>query len=444
MRSRRLPIDLKAALAILAVTLFVTSAWAPPREKVLHNFSQYSTDGYYPAASLIFDAHGILYGTTSGGGAHNAGMVFKLTPKAGGGWIEEILHNFNDNGRDGAHPSASLIFDADGNLYGTTYYGGSLDQCGGYGCGTVFELTPKAGGGWTEKVLHNFSGKDGSSPNARLVVDADGSLYSTTTGGGVGGGGTVFELTPHGGGWTEKTLHNFSGRDGFYPVAGVVMDDVGNLYGTTTFGGSIPCNFGNEVGCGTVFELTPKGGGNWTEKVLHNFNYNGKDGVSPQGDLTTDAAGNLYGTTYYGGPFNDQCDSSSFGCGTVFELTSKVGRGWTEKVLHSFNENGSDGTFPQAGLIFDAHGNLYGTTSGGGLTQCTGSFGCGTVFELRPKSDGGWTERILHNFNGRNGAYSTAGLIFDAHGNLFGTTFEGGPTPCNGGAGCGTAFEITP
>jgi uncharacterized repeat protein (TIGR03803 family) len=413
MRGKRLSIGLRAALAIFTATLFVTSTWAAAQERVLHSFNLNGADGYYPSAGLIFDAAGNLYGTTRVG-TDSYGTVFELTPAAGGGWTETVLHNFG-YGTDGATPYAGLIFDAAGNLYGTTQYGGT------YGVGTVFELTPAAGGGWTETVLHNFgNGADGSTPFAGLIFDAAGNLYGTTYQGGTYLYGTVFELTPAGGGsWTEKVLHNFgNGTDGAAPYAGLIFDAAGNLYGTTYQGGTYSSS-------GTVFELTPAAGGGWTETVLHNFNYNGTDGNYPYAGLIFDAAGNLYGTTYQGG---------TYFYGTVFELTPTAGGGWTEKVLYSFNNNGADGYYPQAGLILDAAGNLYGTTSYGG------TYSYGTVFELTPTAGGGWTEKVLHNFNynGTDGNYPYAGLIFDAAGNLYGTTYQGGTY------GYGTVFEFTP
>src|ERR1019366_2789841 len=324
------------------------------------------TDGNYPYAGLIFDAAGNLYGTTVQGGTYNYGTVFELTPAAGGGWTEKVLHNFNYNGTDGAYPYAGLIFDAVGNLYGTTDGGGT------YSYGTGFEVTPEAGGVWTEKVLHNFNynGTDGANPYAGLIFDVVGNLYGTTQGGGTYSYGTVFELTPAAGGvWTEKVLHNFNnnGTDGAYPYAGLIFDAARNLYGTTEVGGTH-----ND---GTVFELTPAGGGSWTEKVLHNFNNNGTDGADPRAGLIFDAAGNLYGTTYVGDTYN---------YGAVFELTPAGGGSWTEKVLHNFNNNGTDGAWPYAGLIFDAAGNLYGTTAGGG------TYGGGGGFGVTPPAGGGW------------------------------------------------------
>jgi uncharacterized repeat protein (TIGR03803 family) len=231
-------------------------------------------------------------------------------PKAGGDWTEKVLHSFNLNGTDGYDPIAGLIFDAAGNLYGTTLEGGAHDS------GTVFELTIKSGGDWTEKILYNFNGSnEGLEPLAGLIFDAAGNLYGTTNAGGAYGFGTVFELTPKaGGGWTEKVLHSFndSGKDGFYPWTGLIFDAARNLYGTTAFGGSGSCNDNGIAGCGTVFELTPKAGGSWTEKILHSFDNNGKDGNYPAATLIFGSAGSVYGTTEGGG---------AYGFGTVFKIT---------------------------------------------------------------------------------------------------------------------------
>jgi uncharacterized repeat protein (TIGR03803 family) len=446
MRAKRLFIGLRATLAILAVTLSVTSTCVAA-EKKLHNFGINDRDGTSPDATLIFDAAGNLYGTTNVGGDYGDGTVFELTPKQGGGWTEKKLHNFYSygyNGKDGANPIGGLIFDAAGNLYGTTELGGDYPCYGDYGCGTVFELMPTEGGGWTEKKLHNFgNGTDGTGPTAGLIFDAAGNLYGTTLNGGAYGVGTVFEMTPtEGGGWTERVLRSFgppngNGRDGFAPYAGLVFDAAGNLYGTTREGGT--------YGYGTVFELTPTEGGGWTEKKLHNFNYNGTDGFYPQTNLIFDVAGNLYGTTYEGGDYPCPSIDGTHGCGTVFEMTPSGG-GWTEKKLHNFRNNGTDGTYPVSSLIFDGAGNLYGTTYYGGDYPCYYGLGCGTVFELTPAEGGGWTEQKLHNFgiNSKDGIYPDGGLIFDAAGNLYGTTDNGGDYSGEFGAGDGTVFQITP
>jgi uncharacterized repeat protein (TIGR03803 family) len=401
------PVGLRAILAILTVSLLMTCASATALERVIYSFDLDGKDGYQPAASVISDAAGNLYGTTYYGGSYGGstgyGTVFELTPKAGGGWTEKVLHSFNDNGKDGYAPLGSLIFDGVGNLYGTTEFGGV------YASGTVYELTPKADGKWMEKVLHSFNGKDGYAPFAGLTFDGSGNLYGTTYSGGAYGWGTVFELTPKaGGGWMEKVLRSFNinGNGGSFPQAGLVLDAAGNLFGAAS---------------DIVFELTAKAGGGWTEKVLHTFK--SKYGTFPDAKPIFDSTGNLYGTTYGGGAYGD---------GTVFELMPQAGGGWTEKTLHSFN--GKDGNDCFAGLIFGVGGNPFGATKQGG------AYDRGTVFELTPKAGGGWTEKILHTFsdNGKDGVYPDGGVISDAEGNLYGTTSYGGAH--NGG----TVFEIAP
>jgi uncharacterized repeat protein (TIGR03803 family) len=416
-RDQKLSIGLKGILlAAFAVTLLAASM-CTASERVLYPFDDNGEDGLYPYAGLIFDSAGNLYGTTNKGGVYGVGTVFELTREAGGGLTETVLHSFDDDGKDGSYPYAGLIFDSAGNLYGTTFLGGA------YNGGTVFELTPKAGGGWKEAVLHSFNpgGKDGFNPYAGLIVDANGNFYGTTVDGGAYGGGAVFELTRGAGGrWRETVLHSFNpgAADGSGPYGGLVLDKAGNLYGTTSAGGAYDY--------GTVFKLTSQAGGGWREKVVHSFNNDGKDGFNPYAGLTFDALGNLYGTTLYGGIYN---------VGAVFELTHNAGKGLTEKVLHSFDDNGSGGDGPYAGVIFDASGNLYGTTFYGG------AYGDGMVFELTPRSNGGtWTETVLHNFNnnGKDGFNPYAGLIFDAAGNLYTTALDGGAYTY------GTVVEIKP
>ena len=427
MSGRGFSIGLRAALAIFTVTLCVTTTWAQaPWERVLYSFN-YGANGWDPEGSLVLDARGNLYGTTNFGGLPNCacGTVFQLSHKVGGGWMETVLHSFNN--ADGAYPSAGLIFDAAGHLYGTTQNGGA------YGLGTVFQLRQQGVRIWTEKVLHSFSGPDGINPNGPLIFDAAGNLYGTSRLGGVGpctnGCGTVFELSPEtDGGWTEKVLHSFSGTDGAFPLGSLISDAAGNLYGTTEGGGettssSSGCaNPGGPNGCGVVFELSAEAGREWTEKVL--YTPNDADFAIPGASLILDTAGNLYGTTSNSGSF----------WGTVFELSPEAGGGWTETVLHSFN----DYVNLYGGLIFDAAGNLYGTT--------LGTFNSlGTVFELSPQADGTWTETVLHSFDPNchhDGVDPTSGLIMDTRGNLYGTTVRGGAYPGVEGDGYGTVYEI--
>jgi len=410
MRSRNSSSVSILMVASVALSTLMAGAFATAQERVLHSFN--AQNGANPATGVIFDAAGNLYGAASYGGAYNEGLVFEFSPKAGGGFVEKVLHNFNNNGTDGFDP-VGLTFDTAGNLWGTTYTGGI------YGRGTVFELTPRASGNWVEKIAHNFgNGTDGSTPYAGLIFDAVGHIYGTTVAGGVYGWGTVFELSPQaGGGWAEKLLHSFShsSTDGNSPNASLVFDASGNLYGTTFSGGT--------SGGGTAFELTPAARGQWREKVLHNFG-NGTDGINPTGALVLDAAGNLYGAANWGGTNRD---------GMVFELSVMAGK-WEETVVHEFS--GADGAAPEGTvLVFDAAGNLYGTTAlGGTSTNCFQ--GCGTVFELTPAGGGSWTESVLHSFDGSDGSTPYLNVVFDAAGNLYGVTFAGGVY------GNGTVFEV--
>ena len=289
-------------------------------------------------------------------------------------YTESVLYSFTGP-PDGANPFAGLVRDAQGNLYGTTAGGGDLACGGGLGCGTVFKLDTTG----KETVLYSFTGTggDGSYPEAGLVRDAQGNLYGTTAWGGVFNGigyGTVFKVDTTG---KETVLANFgSPYYGLLPVAGLVRDAQGNLYGTTEYGGNGPwsCNYAHFSGCGVVFKVDTTGG-----EMLHIFTGTGGDGAYPRAGLVLDAQGNLYGTTWAGG--DPACESDGiYGCGTVF----KVDTTGEETVLYSFTGTGGDGAYPRAGLVRDAQGNLYGTTYAGGDPACIAGTGCGTVFKLTP------------------------------------------------------------
>jgi hypothetical protein len=295
----------------------------------------------------------------------------------------------------------------------------------------VFELTPQADGTWKETVLHKFSVDGSGEPVASLVFDSAGNLYGTTTGcyGGDGcDGGSVFELEPQADGtWNFKVLYH-----PVEPCGPVIFDQAGNLYGTDLAGG--------DEQLGDVYEVTPAANGKWSGKILFSFSYGktGAQGYYPVGGLVLDAAGNLYGVTGEGGDSDGICQG--VGCGVVFELTRQADGTWKESVLHRFN--GKDGFNPAAGLILDAEGSLYGTAGGGNSQDC-GGYGCGVVFELVPQGSGKWAEKVLHNFNFSDGSEPNASLIFDSAGNLYGTTSFGGG-PCFDSRGCGTAFELLP
>jgi uncharacterized repeat protein (TIGR03803 family) len=379
-----------SALPLLATV----PALAKTKEVVLHSFTCQETDGCVPEGGVVLDSKGNLYGTTAFGGANSGGVVFVLAPTG----EFTILYSFNPQSGDGYMPQAGVVRDSQGNLWGTTSQGGAhrfgtvfevtasgtepwfysftsggslagvvLDKQGNLygatetggsdGCGQVFKLVPSTS---TLTALYSFicNSTDGMYPSSGVVFDSQGNLYGTTRQGGAYGLGTVFKVTPSG---EETILHSFTfkGRDGFYPYGDVTLDSSGNVYGTTTYGGTI--------GVGTVFEVTPSG----TESVLHSFR-GGADGIyiSSVGTwngsgMLMDGNGNLYGTTGSGGASD---------LGTVFKLTSSG----TQKVLYSFTDNGKDGWSPNTSLATDNSGSFYGTTTRGGTNQD------GTVFKVTP------------------------------------------------------------
>jgi uncharacterized repeat protein (TIGR03803 family) len=434
--TRKVSHILSIALVLATLTFNLASSAHAQTETVLYNFSG-GANGSLPRGGVIFDTAGNLYGTTQYGGGTKCdvgcGTVFELSPISGGGWTQTVLHTFT-GGRDGADPYATLVSDGLGNLYGTASLGGNLAGCGGQGCGVVFELSPSSGG-WTETVLHAFSGgRDGAQSWTSLIFDSAGNLYGTTTSGGnltaancaPYGCGVIFELSPVSGGWKETVLHAFSGgRDGAFPFGNLTFDAAGNLYGTTTAGGNVTLCGG---GCGVVFKLSRVSGG-WQETALHTFS--GNDGSDPQGGVTFDAAGNLYGTAAVGGEANG-CDGE--GCGTAFKLSPTTSGPWTATALHVFKDTAfQSGFYPSGSLLPDSAGNLYGVTGEGG------TFGYGVVFKLSLVS-GVWKETVLHAFNFTGDvAVPFGGLTFDASGNLYGTAESGGTHAPNGGI-----FEITP
>jgi len=474
--------------AICAVVLCsAPSAW--PADTVLYDFNGLAAAPY---STLISDQYGNLYGTTLYGGDYNCnadsgcGTVFVLcAPNVPGNsdlypcttgnplWEEHELHNFA-GGKDGAYPFGSVLFLGAGSrgaftLYGTTYYGGQ-SQCNDgveLGCGTVFELcAPHNDGGcggankWTERVVHSFTGgkKDGSYPFAGVITDGSGSLFGTTVYGGGKGNckiemenandycGTVFMLKG-GRPWTfrETIFHRFTGArpactpyvpagcDGANPYAGLCCNTqygVSYFYGTTFTGGDPNAQVGTMF---SVKNATP-----FVETELYNFRASsGEDGANPTADVILypkyfgcSTIICLVGSASAGGPYNG---------GIVFELKQN-GPPWTEQVLYPFCLKGcGDGAVPFAGLIVDADGNLYGTTTQGGNLQNCGGVGCGTVFDLEPRNGRGyWPERVLNSFAGSlaDGANSYAGVTFGPPPEVYGTTIEGGSN------GAGIAYSV--
>jgi uncharacterized repeat protein (TIGR03803 family) len=418
-----------AALVVTLISVTSPSWGAAPSYKVLYEF-QGPPDGYSPSASLILDASGNLYGTTQlGGTGVGAGTVFELTPTANG-WTETVLYSFQA-GTDGGVPNSTLVMDQAGNLYGTTEFGGSGSSGGCVlddGCGIVFELTPPAtqGGPWTESILYVFQGStDGSFPNG-VILDQFGNLYGTTVNAGdpsCGGGsgcGTAFELSPLAGGWTETTLYAFQETpDANQPESGLTIDASGNLYGATYWGGS-----GN--GRGTIYELSPSNG-SWSEKILYSFN---GDQMNPGSTLVFDSAGDLVGTAE-GGNHNG-C------CGEVFALKPEQNGNWTELVAFRFSQsNGGLGGANSATPAFDPHGNLYGTSG------TSGKYKSGAVYQLRLTKNG--IADTYYSFCAQTGCpdgdYPNGGVTLDSAGNVYGTTFQGGIGPQGG---YGVVYEITP
>jgi uncharacterized repeat protein (TIGR03803 family) len=399
-------------LVILTLTLTVSAQYT---ETILYDFGAVTSNGANPETPVVFDAAGNLYGTTGNGGTLGYGTVFELSPNAGGGWTETILYNFA-YGADAGFPH-SISFDSHGNLFGVAQGGNTSCYTG---CGTIFELSPNSGGGWTEKVIYSFTGTyDGSGPAGPLAIDTSGNLFGTTQGGGRFQGGTVFELSPaSGGGWTFHHLLTFNYSNGASPQSGVILDSAGNLYGVAPYAGR-----GSD---GVVYQLSPSSGGSWTFTILHTFY--GALGAIPDGLLTFDAAGNLYGTTQQGGKNVSPC---SGGCGVVFKLTPASGP-WLYSLLHEFS--GPDGWQPQAGITLDSAGNVYGVAANGG----TGSDG--TAFKLSPVS-GGWKFETIFDFAQSTGTFPYTNVTLDASGNVYGTTLQGGANCAP--YGCGLVYELS-
>jgi uncharacterized repeat protein (TIGR03803 family) len=407
MTTNRFPTRTSTALvALLAVLTLGPSAWGQANFHVLYNFKG-GNDVGAPTAAPILAGDGNLYGTAGPG-------VYMLTREADGSWAEAVLHRWKDTGIQGG-----LVADPQGNLYGTTVSGGTHDD------GTVFELHRAAG--WKEQTLYNFGG-DNCCPTNTLLRDHAGNLY--------GAGGSVYEVSlGTGGHWHEHVLYRFQvgTSDGWAAVGTLVSDAQGNLYGATEFGGIHPCPSGGD-GCGTVYELVREPGGKWKERILHRFDQFKNDGELPASGLVMDTGGNLYGTTSQGGSVHNQ-GQCFVGCGTVFQLTRGPQGAWKETILYNFCQikgclDGAAGVQ----LLLDGAGNLYGI-SGGGIGPCSG--GCGMVFKLTRGTNGKWTHHVLHRFSGPDGGVPL-GLTMDKGGHLYGTTFWGGKYLY------GVVYEVSP
>ena len=430
MRLHRFWVATLAILYPLSFNLFAESPGTSPASgyKVIYSFNG-TSDGAMPVSDLTFDAEGNLYGTTSAGGTYGYGTVFELK-HAGDSWQEEVLYSFT-GGSDGGYPEAGVIFDSQGSLYGTT--------SGATTCGNVFMLTPNSHGGWAESVLYTFTCEDdGASPQTDLTFDAKGNLFGANLGGSLRFGcgrtcGSVFELVPQAkGAWKEATLYTFDGPpNGGLPSSPVALDSSGNVWGTTTAGGTGSCHVSAYTGgCGIVYELTHGSDGNWTENIVYNFIRGGGNAVTPSGGFTLVDDNHILATSLAGGD----------GLGAVFEL-NKSKKGWEQNVLYSFYGSyyhGPDGELPVGRLEADSAGGLFGVTHYGGKN------GLGTLFELDASKTTGWTEKVLHNFaGGSDGSYPAAGVVVDSQGHLYGTTSEGGTGTACGSYGCGAVYEIT-
>lgn len=406
------------AFGVLLGIVLTVAPMAPAQTfSTLHKFTG-TPDGAFPFQSNLIDIGGTLYGTTGGGGAFGFGTIFKISSTG----KETVLYSFT-GGADGGQPSSGLVRDKSGNVYGTTFNGGDLScvLLNLAGCGVVYEFN---GSGLT--VLYTFTGgADGAWPQG-VILDAAGNVYGPTFFGGtsptcpLGSNqcGVIFELTLQGGTWNESVLYNFQGgTDGGEPNGFISMDRLGNIYGATIIGGNNADCAG--PGCGVIFKLA-KGG---KETALYTFT-GGVDGAGPNGALLMGAKG-LYGTTYAGGDLSCS-NGSSVGCGVVFKITP-TGK---ETVIYTFKGT-PDAANPSYGFVADSMGNGYNTTIFGGTDNL------GTVFEVTSKGH----EKVLYSFTGgSDGANPQSGLIFDSKGNLYSNAVLGGDASCN----CGTVFKIAP
>jgi uncharacterized repeat protein (TIGR03803 family) len=421
---------LATAAAACIVVPFTQAQVQPPIvapsyvEKVLYAFTG-GSDGYQPS-TLVRNANGNLYGTTSFGGSlsggcgpgylyDGCGVVFEINAQG----QFSVVHTFEFS--DGAN-AAIRVQDSNGDLYGTTTWGGNT-ACQRTGCGVIFKLT--TAGDFT--VLYSFSGgSDGANPNS-LVMDSSGNFYGTTVTSNAGDG-EIFELTKSS---VLKVLYRFTKQNNGVIPEGVIRDSKGNLYGTSFQGGDMSCALPGGSGCGVVYKLDTSG----KETVLYRFK--GKsDGGYPTSPPAMDKAGNIYGTASLGGYEKGNCDipNSPVGCGTVFKINTTG----TFSALVDFNSADGDDPGP---LTESASGNFYGATSFGG-NGCSAGAGCGVVYKLVA----GGKERVLYNFKGQTDGNNPGRVIADSTGNVYGVALDGGDLSCTPGqgSGCGVVFELMP
>jgi uncharacterized repeat protein (TIGR03803 family) len=397
---------LRHLTAIFVLVLVSSYAANAQTETVLYKFTG-TRDENNSSATLVANG-GKLYGTIPFGGT-GYGIVYELSPNGSGGWNETTIHTFNPAGGDGYSP-AYLTTDGKGNLFGTTYLGGANER------GVLYELSP-AGDQWVETILFSFGvGSAGVVPFGNLIIDSAGNIFGTDNIITTEWTEAVYEASPSNG-YVPNPIYNLSFVTATGGNGGLAMDASGNIFGISVQG------FLPQIAI--AFELSPNGSGGWNSKTLYTF----PNRIEPESPPTLDKLGRIYGTTIIGGDNNN---------GTVYRLAPDSKGQWKLHILYSFKGGKADGSGPYAGVVFDASGNMYGTTSGGG------EHNSGTIFELSPVGNGSYQEKILWSFNFADGYQPLSGVLRDSAGNLFGVTQTGGDKGCGAFQGCGLAFELTP